>query len=157
MPMQMRNDTLARDLALGFIAGALAVPTFHHLMIYLLTAAGMIQGNLYSMRPVPPFGVPTIFNQMFWGGLWGVVLALIATRAVPAWPLWLVGLLLGAIALPIVGWFVVAPIKRLPIAAGWNPTRMLASVIINAGWGFGAGLILMGLRHLIGTRSTLRV
>ena len=156
MPMNMRNDTLARDLALGFIAGALAVPTFHHLMVYLLTAAGMIQGNLYSMRPVPPFGVPTIVNQMFWGGLWGVVLGLIANSALRTWPLWLVGLLLGAIALPVVGWFVVAPIKSLPVAAGWNPTRMLASVIINAGWGFGAGLILMLLRNLLGARSTLR-
>jgi hypothetical protein len=62
------------------------------------------------------------------------------------------GLLLGAIALPLVGWFVVAPIKGQPVAAGWNTTRMLASVLINAGWGLGAGLLFMLGRNLLARR-----
>ena len=151
-----RSDSLARDLIIGFVAGAVAVPVFLQLMIFVLTQIGMIQGRLFSMAPVAPFGVPTIFNQMFWGGVWGLVFVLIITYAPRTWPLWLVGLLLGAIALPVVGWFVVAPIKSQPVAAGWNPTRMLASVIINGFWGIGLALIYMLLQNLVGTRSTVR-
>lgn len=157
MPMT-RSDTLGRDLALGFVAGALAVPIFLQLMVFILTQIGMIQGRLFSMAPVAPLGVPTIFNQMFWGGVWGLVFVLIINYAPRHWPLWLVGLLLGAIALPMVGWFVIAPIKGQPIAAGWNPTRMLASVLINGFWGIGLALIFMLLRSLVGDRrvATLR-
>ena len=59
----------ARDLVFGFIAGALAVVAFHQVMVFVLSNVGMIQSQVYSMRGVPPYGVPTILNQMFWGGL----------------------------------------------------------------------------------------
>ena len=34
----------------------------------------------YSMRPIPPFGVPQILSQAFWGGIWGIVFALAVPR-----------------------------------------------------------------------------
>jgi hypothetical protein len=151
--MTMRDDSLGRDLALGFVAGALAVPTFLEFMIFVLTHAGMINGTLYSMKPVPPMGVPTVINQSFWGGIWGLVFVAIIHWAPSARPIWLVGLLLGAIALPMTGWFIVAPLKHQPMAAGWNTTRMLASVLINGGWGIGIAIIFMILRNLVGARS----
>src|SRR5215212_2452191 len=141
--MTTSRDTLARDLMLGFVAGAIAVPIFHQLMVFILTQAGMLQGQVYNMRPVPPMGVPTILSQMFWGGVWGLVFAFLVNRAPRQWPIWLIGLLLGAIALPVVGWFVVAPIKGQPMAAGWVPARMLNSVLINAGWGLGTALLFL--------------
>jgi hypothetical protein len=146
--------TLAIDLVLGFIAGAIAVPIFHQGMVYILTQVGMFQGTVFSTRPVPPFGIYTIVNQMFWGGVWGLVFVLIIDRIPAARPIWLVGLLLGAIALPMVFWFVVSPIKGNPVAAGWNPTRMLVSVLINAGWGIGLALIFLGLRRLVAGMQT---
>jgi hypothetical protein len=153
----MRTHSLARDLALGFIAGAIAVPIFHQAVVFLLTQMGMIQGTIYSMRPVPPMSVPTILSQSFWGGVWGLLFGLIVNRGPRTWPLWLVGLLIGAIALPLVGWFVVAPIKGQPIAAGWVPMRMLASVLINGGWGIGMAIIFMLLRNLTsGSRPIAR-
>jgi hypothetical protein len=151
--MTMRDDSLGRDLALGFVAGALAVPTFQQFMVFILTHAGMIHGTLYSMKPVAPMGVPTIVSQSFWGGIWGLVFVAILHWVPNARPIWLVGLLMGAIALPMAGWFVVAPLKHLPMAAGWNTTRMLASVLINGGWGIGIAIIFMILRNLMGARS----
>jgi hypothetical protein len=65
-----------------------------------------------------------------------------------SWPLlaWLRGdtywagwILVGAIALPFVAFFVVPPIKGLPVPALWP--RMLASILLNSFWGFGTGLI----------------
>ena len=50
--------------------------------------------------------------------------------------------LFGAIAPTLVAWFVVASIKGQPIAAGWQPFRMLTGLIINGAWGVGTGLFL---------------
>ena len=139
----------ARDLALGFLAGAIAVLVVHQVMIIILTQFGMIRGTPYSMRPVPPFGVPTILNQMFWGGLWGMVFAAILDRLPARWPLVLVGLAFGVLGPVLFGWFVVAPIKGLPVAAGWNPARMLNSILINGPFGIGAVYIFVYLRSWI--------
>jgi hypothetical protein len=98
------------------------------------------------MRSVPPFGVPTILTQMFWGGLWGVLFAAVAD-ALPRWPLLLLGFTFGVLGLVLVSWFVVAPLKGLPIAADWGPQHMLAGVLINGCWGMGVALIYAGLRR----------
>jgi hypothetical protein len=44
------------------------------------------------------------------------------------------------VALPLVAFFVVAPLKGQPIPE-LGP-RYLASLIVNAAWGFGTGLLL---------------
>lgn len=44
---------------------------------------------------------------------------------------------LGALALPMVGWFIVAPLKGQPLAAGWNTSRMGLSMLSNGMWGLG--------------------
>lgn len=135
-----------RDLVLGFIAGALAVVTFHQGMVFLLSTVGLIQSHVYATQGVPPFGVPTILNQMFWGGLWGLLFAVVADT-LPPWPLLLLGFTFGVLGPVLASWFVVAPLKGTPIAAGWVPQRMLASVLINGCWGIGMVLIYAGLRR----------
>jgi hypothetical protein len=135
-----------RDLVLGFIAGALAVVTFHQGMVFLLSTVGLIQSRVYAMQGVPPFGVPTILSQMFWGGLWGLLFAAIADT-LPPWPLLLLGFGFGVLGPVLASWFVVAPLKGIPIAAGWVPQRMLASILINGFWGIGSVLIYAGLRR----------
>jgi hypothetical protein len=135
-----------RDLACGFLAGALAVLTFHQGMVFVLSTVGMIQSPVYAMRGVPPYGVPTIVNQMFWGGLWGLLFATIADT-LPHWPRLLLGGGFGVLGPMLASWFVVAPLKGNPIAAGWVPLRMLASLLINGCWGIGLALIYTGLRR----------
>ncbi len=147
--MTTAPQSRVRDLALGFVAGALAIIVFHQLMIFILTQVGLIQGNIYSMRPIPPWGVPQILNQMFWGGLWGVVFAALADRFPQHWPLVLIGALFGLLGPLMVAWFVVAPIKGLPIAVGWAPSRMLAGALIQASFGIGIALFYHYLRSWI--------
>jgi hypothetical protein len=138
---------LATHLVLGFAAGALAVFVFHQITIWVLGFAGMSEGNAYSFRPVPPFGVPQLFNQAFWGGLWGCVFALLADRFPRQWPLWLAGLMFGIIAPTLVSWFVVAPLKGRPIANGFVPARMINSPIINGLFGLGTAVFYDLLRR----------
>jgi len=135
-----------RDLVRGFIAGALAVVTFHQVMVFMLSPVGLLHSRVYVMRGVPPFGVPTIVNQMFWGGLWGLLFAAIADT-LPPWPLLLLGCSFGVLGPVLASWFVVAPLKGTPIAAGWVPLRMLASILINGCWGMGLALLYAGLRR----------
>ena len=133
--------TAPMRLFLGFIAGAIAVLTFHQGMIAALHAVFPIWVPFapYRTMPVPPFGVPGIVSNCFWGGVWGALFGLAMPRL--RWPLWLCGIILGLLAV-LAGWFIVAPLKGLPLAAGWVPSAMLRSVLINGSFGLGVGLIL---------------
>ena len=139
---------------IGFVAGALATLTFHQIFIWVLSSAGLIQGNPYSLRPIRPFGVPQVLNLAFWGGLWGCVFALVADRFPRNWPLWLAGLVFGAIGPTLVGWFVVAPLRGDPIAQGFDPARMWRGPVINGMFGLGLGVLFDLLRGWSG-RSRL--
>lgn len=141
--------SMARDLVLGFIAGAVSIVLFHQIMILILTQVGLIQGSVYSMRPVAPWSVPQIINQMFWGGLWGAVFAAIFERLPRHWPLVVAGGLFGVVGPLLVAWFVVAPIKGQALAAGFSPTRMLAGVLIYLAFGAGIALIYAHLRGFV--------
>jgi hypothetical protein len=135
---------------LGFIAGAIAVLTFHQGMVEALHVLGWSPFVPYRTTPVPPFGVPLIVSNCFWGGLWGTAFGFLMPRF--TWPMWLCGLLLGCLA-ATVGLFIVAPLKGLPLAGGWVPVRMLRSVVINGFWGLGVGVIL----PMLMPRSLVRV
>jgi hypothetical protein len=124
---------------LGFIAAAIAVLTFHQGMVAALHEVGWVPFAAYRTTPVPPFGVPVIVSLCFWAGLYGAVFGYAMPRF--TWPTWLCGLILGFIA-ALVGLFIVAPIKGLPIAGGWVPMNILRSLVINGFWGIGVGVIL---------------
>ncbi|HEX8663059.1 MAG TPA: hypothetical protein VF744_03400 [Beijerinckiaceae bacterium] len=134
-------------ILLGFVAGFLATLTVHQLAIGLLNVAGAGPRPPYSMSPVPPLGVPAVLNLAFWGGMWGIVWALVVDRMPRRWPLWLAGLIFGALAPTLVGWFVVNPIKGLPVANGFNPARMWIGPLVNGVWGLGTALIYEFLRR----------
>jgi hypothetical protein len=126
---------------LGFVAGVIAVLTFHQGMLIALhgIAPGWVPFTAYRTTLVPPFGVPTIVSNCFWGGVWGTLFGLLLPRF--TWPHWLCGLILGVIA-AMAGWFIVAPLRGQPIAAGGAPLAMLRSLLINGSFGLGVGLIL---------------
>ncbi len=135
-------DTPVTRAVFGFVAAAISVLTFHQGMWWLLHALnlpGMGMPPPFPMRPTAPLGVPLLASLCFWGGLYGAVFGL-ALPVVPR-PLWLSGLGLGIIA-ALVGMFVVAAIKGLPIGGGWVATNWIRSFLINGCWGIGVGLIL---------------
>jgi hypothetical protein len=132
---------------LGFVAGAIATLTLHQIAIGILNLLGAIPSGPYSLRPVPPLGVPAVLNLTFWGGVWGVAWAFVADRMPRNWPVFLAGFLFGAIAPTLVGWFVVAPLKGQPIAQGFNLARMWIGPLVNGVWGLGTALIYAFVRR----------
>ena len=89
-------------LGLAFVAEFLAVPLFHQPMLALLHALGVTPAAPYAVRPLPPFGVPQVLSQSFWGGVWGIVFALVAPRIPRGAGYWAAAALFGAFALSLV-------------------------------------------------------
>ena len=126
-------------LVIGFISGAISVLLFHQGAAALLHALELTPRAPYSMNPTAPFGVPQLVSIAFWGGVWGAVLAAVLARLRGA-ALVFAATLLGAILPTLVAWFVVAPLKGQPMAAGFVPAAMLIGPIVNGAWGLGTGL-----------------
>lgn len=125
-----------------FIAGALAVPLAHQVMLAILNAAGVIDRAPFPMDATKPFGVPAVISLSFWGGVWGVILLLVVGRLRGA-KFWVVTLIFGALAPTLVAAFVVAPLKGQ--AAGGNAKMAMVGLLVNGAWAIGTALIARGL------------
>jgi hypothetical protein len=139
----LRALSPAQKLLLGFFAGFIAVLLFHQPVLALLNQLGIAKGNVYSLRSTVPLGVPQVISLAFWGGVWGIVFAAIEHRFPRGAMYWVCAFLFGAIFPTLVAWFIVAPMKGLPLAGGWEFNRMLTGFLINGAWGFGTALLLV--------------
>jgi hypothetical protein len=143
------NTWIMRTVVIGFVAGFLSVLVFHQLGFWIANEFGWLRVPLYSLRPVPPFGVPTILSLAFWGGLWGIAGACL----VPRLPGWLHGVagwvLFATIIVTLVNWFVVLPIKGAPLGGGFRMNAVAVVPAVYALWGFGMWLIATGLRRAL--------
>lgn len=132
----------ATQAARGFVAGFLAVLVFHRAALLALHLAGLVPATPWNLAPVPPLGVPAVVSAAFWGGLWGIVLAGLEPRlGEGAGPL-LLGLLFGAVFPTLVAWFVVRPLKGLPVGAVFAWPGVTVGPVVNGAWGLGTVLLL---------------
>ena len=138
----MRVDL--RLILFGFIAGFLAVLVFHQLVGAAYFGLKISPNAPYNMAPVPPFGVPRVLSLAFWGGVWGIVFALIA-RVLPrrTASFLLAGFIFGIVGPAFFGWFVLAPLRGQAVAQGWQLIAMLRSAFINGMFGFGTAVLLL--------------
>lgn len=129
-----------------FVAGALAVPLCHQIALMALNAIGFIDRAPFSMEATKPFGIPSVISLSFWGGVWGILLALAVGRMRGA-RFWIVALVFGAVAPTLVAGLIVAPLKGMAI--GGNPKLLVTGLVVNAAWGLGTAALarLMGGRN----------
>jgi len=125
----------------GFVAGFLATLIFHQLILALLWALKIAPFGPFPMAPTRPFGVPAVFSLAFWGGIWGIVYALIDRRFPAGLGYWIIAFLFGAIFPSLVALLVVLPLKGKPVGGGWMPALLITAFLINGAWGVGTGLI----------------
>lgn len=128
-----------------FLAGALAVPLAHQILLAVLYAAGVVERRPFSFAPTDPFGIPSVVSLTFWGGVWGVILALVLVRMSGA-GYWATALLFGAIAPTLVAFFVAAPLKGQTVT--FSATMAAVGLAINGVWGLATAAI---------ARATLRL
>lgn len=132
----------ARRLLLAFVAGFLATLVFHQGGLAALNVAGLTDRTPFGMSATEPFGVPQVLSLAFWGGVWGVVLALVLSRPMKRALFYLSAFVFGALLPTLVAFFVVAPLKGMPVAAGGDPAIIVGALILNGLWGFGTALFL---------------
>ncbi len=145
----------------GFLAGALAVLIFHQGMYVLMQQAGLpLGGTAFNMTPdKAAYGMPRLVNQMFWGGLWGIVFAYVID-VLPG-PNVLRGFIFGCVFPMLIGsWLVVALIKGLPIFSGafakggFNIMALRNGFLLNGvGFGIGLGLLYPAIAGMFAKRS----
>jgi hypothetical protein len=144
-PIASRQHFLAWPLA--FAAGFIAVLALHQPTLALLSAAGITQAVPYATKAVGPLGVPQFISAAFWGGVWGLVLHAVSRR----WPggagFVLKCLLFGMIFPTLVAWFIVAPLKGMPMAGGFKAGSIVTGLCVNAAWGLGTGILLALFRR----------
>src|SRR5262245_27032727 len=139
--------------ALGFIAAAISVVVVHQTIIYFLGISGMIRCVPWNLQPlgyglVPK--IPVLANNIFWGGMWGVLFALIY-QWLPGGASWLKGLIFGVLVVIFSNWIFLPLIRQYafnyppqPLFSGFNgsnPMVLLPAFLILAGFGLGLGII----------------
>jgi hypothetical protein len=138
-----------RTIIAGFIAGFVSVLIFHQLGFFISNELGLTKAQLYSMRPLPPFGVPAILSSAFWGGLWGIAGAYLVPRLPTALDGPVGWILFAGIVVTLVNWFVVLPIKGTPVGGGFRMPGVVVVPLVYAFWGFGMWLIIGLVRRAL--------
>ena len=131
----------SKPLLFGFISGFLSTLIFHQLVLAFLWSLAIAPFRPFVMAPTRPLGIPAVFSLAFWGGIWGIVLALFESR-LPRRGYWLVLFLFGAVFPSFVAFLVVLPMKGRPMGGGWHPGLLMTAFLINGAWGVGTGLFL---------------
>jgi hypothetical protein len=157
----MRKETLtmnqrAIDLAKVFIAGFVSTFVFHQGLFTLFYLTGVVPRAAYDFRPVPPLAVPSVISLAFWGGAWAVAIwPFLKNVSGPAY--WVRPLAISAVASGSVALFIIAPLKGMPMAGGWNPKVILTTLMLNGAWGLGMAFLMRLTRASRDNSSDLAV
>jgi hypothetical protein len=139
------QSRLSSRLIYGFVAGFLATLIFHQLTLSLLWAIKIAPFAPFPMAATKPLGVPVLYSLAFWGGIWGIVFALVDRRFPRGVGYWVWAFLFGALLPSAVALLIVVPLKGGPLGGGWYPPLLLTAFLINGAWGIGTGLFLKWL------------
>lgn len=129
-----------KSLAIGFVAGAIAVATAHEVIDLILNKAGVFPRVPWSMEPSAVTGVPQIVSDMFWGGVWGILFVLLYAF-IPGGSPTLKGLIFGIVGPAVLGVFILVPLitGRFPLFFAFDPKLIGSVLLILAGFGAAMG------------------
>ena len=145
-------------LIFGFIAGFLSTLVFHQFTLALLYYLGIATFGPFSMSATSPFGIPAVISLSFWGGMWGIIYAMLDKRFPRDFGYWIFAFLFGAILPSLVALLIVFPLKGLPLAGGWKASVIATVLLVNGMWGVGTGILLKiisGLQHHLAKKERL--
>lgn len=117
----------------GFIAGFLAVLTIHQGMIWLGTQLHWLQASPWSMSPVGPLHVPAVLSLAFWGGVWGILIAVVVPRLGTGPGTWISTFVIFGLATTLVGLTVVPRLRGVE-PGDITLARLLPGLILNGTW-----------------------
>lgn len=142
MQDEKRINRVYKLFIYGFIAGFLATLTFHQVSLWVLWEATIAPFRPYTMTATQPWGIPAVFSLALWGGVWGVLFAMIQGRFPRSKGYWATAFGFGAVFPSLIALLMVAPLKGHPLGGGWHWQLLLTAFLINGAWGFGTGVFL---------------
>jgi hypothetical protein len=134
-------DTISLEaLLFGFVAGAIAVVTVHEIISFILLRAGLFSRQPWNMQRSAVTGVPQIVSDMFWGGVWGIVFALLYAF-IPGTDPAIKGLIFGILGPAVIGVFILVPLitGRFPLFFGFDLKKIVSVLLILGGFGAAMG------------------
>ena len=139
-----RTDLIPRwdHAAAGFAAGFASVLVFHQGMLTILHSIGLTATMPFIIHPTPPLGVPQIWSLAFWGGVWGIILVWVVGHLPQGRLYWVDCVIFGAVMPSLVAWFIVSPLKGLPLGGGWHAASIATALLVNGAWGLGTAVFL---------------
>ena len=132
-----------KSIILGFIAGAIATVTIHELInLAILHYWTDFPRQPWAMDPVSVTvgqttlaEVPRFARDAFWGGIWGIIFALIL-GSVPKGSMTLKGLILGLLGPGVFGALIIVPaITGGEPFLGGNQNVIAGTLLMAAGFG----------------------
>lgn len=130
---------------IGFIAGFVSTIVFHQGILEILFQFGIIPKAPYAMTPTKPFAIPAFISLAFWGGIWGIIPAVIFKHNSVKFAYWLKLFIFGGIFPPLCAALVVFPLKG--IVMNYTPPTIFLMFMINAIWGIGTGVVIQIFRR----------
>ena len=131
-------------IILGFIAGFLSTLIFHQGVLEVLFQLGVVPKAPYVMTATQPFAIPAFISLAFWGGIWGIIPAVIFKHNSIKFTYWLKLFIFGGVFPPLCAVLVVFPLKG--IVMNYTPATIALIFMINAIWGIGTGIIIQIFR-----------
>ncbi len=142
------QDPIRFGVVEGFLAGALAMLSFHQPAAGILHALGAFPVAPFDLAPKPS-GLPAMVQGMLWSGAWGVLFVLLL-RLRPGLPVALAATLYAAVVPVAFLFLVLATLAGAPPAFGMPAWLAACVTLAHAVWGFGIALWLFGMRGLRG-------
>ncbi len=139
-----QHMTFSKMIFGGFSAGFLATITFHQVTLWVLWLIGFAPFKPYVFTAVPPLDLPAVISLAFWGGVWGIILALILNNVSPR-GYWAKAFFFGAVFPSLVALLIVLPLKGKPLGGGWHLNLLATAFLINGAWGFGTAALFRAL------------
>ncbi len=153
----MSNQGLSpTTLIQAFVAGVIAVPVFHQILLWVFYATGIVNFMPFDMAPTQPFGVPSWISNSFWGGVWGIVFVLTIPRMFKGVAYWVATIVASGLVLTLVFAFVVLPLKTGALLGLHDFIQlMIIGFLLNAAWGIGTALFLKLLGQMRGAKPAM--
>lgn len=140
----------------AFGAGASAVVVAHQPLLFVLHGRGLVPWRAWDTAPRPPLGAPALLSAVFWGGVWGIPLAVAVAGGAGPMRRFARAALFGAVAPNAVGALLVAARVMPAPTAAQRGSALAGAVLVNVAWALAAAALLRlaGADGRSGGRST---
>jgi hypothetical protein len=145
----MRRASQPVEILLGFAAGMFAAFFVQQPLIWILDQLHVTSEPVYSRALTLPLGVEYVWSRVFWGGVFGLILAAFGTRYQFGFLYIVAASLFTFILRTLADWFVGPVLERT--TALWTVRGILTPLVANAIWVPTTSVLVIALSLMMGT------